>query len=144
MKAEILIKKEVEVITLAVKAGVRYWEDSEVDGVEDTEGTLIPCRDGDYWCPIIDIESGVILNWESGKTANVHYKVCDDGTYHLEDEERNILLTKEYYVPKILDLDGESYGDYIIMKVDEKGKISNWNNQPDISDFKPVNRSIKK
>lgn len=70
MKAKIKIEKEVELKTLSVKAGVRYWEDAEVNGVEDTDGTLIPCRNGDDWCPEIDIETGRILNWEQGKTAN--------------------------------------------------------------------------
>lgn len=135
MKAKIKLEKEVEIKTLSVKAGARYWEDSTVNGVEDETGELIPCRDGDYWCPEIDIETGVVTNWEKGKVARVHYKVCDDGTYHLKDAEGNILLTKEYYVPKILDLDGESFGDYIILQIDENGKISEWNNNPDISDF---------
>ena len=135
MKANIKMKKEVEVKTLIVDAGVRYWEDATVDGVEDEQGDLIPCREGERWKPIIDIETGVITNWKQGVKANVHYKVCDDGIYHLADEQGNILLTKEYYVPKILDLDGESFGDYIILNIDENGKIADWNNKPKITDF---------
>lgn len=135
MKIIIKVEKEVEVKTLSVKAGARYWEDASVDGVEDENGDLIPCRDGDYWCPEINIETGIITNWKVGKTAKVHYKVCDNGTYHLKDADGNILLTKKYYVPNILDLDNESFGDYIIMDIDENGKIDNWNSNPDISDF---------
>lgn len=135
MKATIKVKKEVEITTLSVRAGARYWEDATVNGVEDTEGTLIPCREGDYWCPEIDIETGVITNWKQGKTADIHFKVCDDGEYFLKDSEGNVVTQKEGYVPNILDLDRESYGDYIIMTVDEYGKISNWKNDPDISDF---------
>jgi len=127
--------KEIELKTLSVKAGARYWEDSSVNCVEDETGELIPCRDGDYWCPEIDIETGIITNWEKDKTADVHYKVCDDGTYHLKDADGNIVLTKEDYVPKILDLHDESFGDYIIMHIDENGKIDRWNNNPNISDF---------
>lgn len=135
MKATIKIKKEIEIKTLSVKAGVRYWEDATVNGIEDSNGTIIPCRDGKYWCPEIDIEAGVITNWEKGVVARVHYKVCDDGIYNLKDEYGNILLTKRYYVPNILDLDGESFGDYIIMRIDENGLIENWNNNPNIDDF---------
>ena len=135
MKVKIKVEKEVEIKTLIVDAGARYWEDSTVDGVEDTDGDLIPCRDGDRWKPIIDIESGVITNWKQGVKADVHYKVCDDGIYHLADESGEIVVTRDGYVPNILDLDKESFGDYIIMHIDENGKIDNWNNNPSISDF---------
>ena len=77
MKATVKIEKEVELKTLVVKAGVRYYEDATVNGVEDTEGDLIPCKQGELWCPIIDIDSGVITNWKQGVKAEVHYKVCD-------------------------------------------------------------------
>jgi WD40 repeat protein len=135
MKAKIKVEKEVEIKTLSVKAGVRYWADATVNGIEDETGELIPCRDGDYWCPEIDIQTGVIINWEKDKTAKVHYKVCDDGTYYLKDSDGNILITKEGYVPNILDVDRESYGDYIIMNIDVDGKIDNWDNETDIFDF---------
>jgi hypothetical protein len=135
MKTTIKIKKEVEITTLIVDAGVRYWEDATINGVEDEQGDLVPCREGDRWKPIIDIEKGVITNWTKGVKANIHYKVCDDGIYHLADKDGNILLTKEDYVPDILDLDNESYGDYIIMIVDENGNIENWDSEPNIDDF---------
>lgn len=135
MKVTVKIEKEVEVTTLLVDAGVRYWEDASVNGVEDTEGNSIPCRDGDRWKPIIDIESGIITNWTKGVTAEVHYKVCDDGIYHLLDSEGNTILTKDGYVPDILDIERDSYGDYIIMNIDENGLIANWKNNPNIEDF---------
>ena len=62
---------------LRVSAGVRYWEDASVNGVEDTDGTLIPFRKGDLWCPIIDLETGQIYDWPAGANAYIHYKVCD-------------------------------------------------------------------
>ena len=135
MKAKIKTTKEVEITTLLVDAGVRYWEDAAVNGTEDEQGDLIPCRDGERWKPIIDIESGVITNWTKGVVANVHYKICDDGIYHLADAEGNILLTKDGYVPNILDVERDSYGDYIILNIDENGKIANWNNKPKVNDF---------
>lgn len=49
MKVKIKIEKEVEVTTLQVKAGVRYW-DSEVNGEPDTEnGENVPCKNGELW-----------------------------------------------------------------------------------------------
>lgn len=135
MKAKIETYKEVELTTLSVKAGVRYWEDATVNGVKDKEGNLIPCRIDDYWCPEIDIETGKITNWEQGKTAKVHYKVCDDGTYQLKDKKGNVVLEIDGYVPVFLDTGRDGYGDYIILDINENGQIAGWNNNPDISDF---------
>lgn len=133
MKIKITKKIEIEIKTVLVKAGVRYWEDSEVNGVEDVKGDLIPCRDGDYWCPFIDIDTGVILNWTKGVTANVHYKVCDNGSYYLKDAAGEIILSIERnYVPDIIP--GE-FGDYIIMTIDGDGKIKEWNNSASLEDF---------
>lgn len=135
MKATLKTEKEVELKTLIVHAGVRYWEDSEVNGQEDTEGDLIPCRVGDSWKPIIDIDSGVITNWKQGTTAKLHYKVCDCCGWELLDADGKIILSSEDgYVPKTLCPADDGYGDYIIMDIDENGKIEGWNF--DIEDFK--------
>ena len=55
---------------LHVVAEVRYWEDSSVNGQDDTEGTLIPFRDGETWRPVIRLEDGVLVNWPEGMTAS--------------------------------------------------------------------------
>lgn len=133
MKVTVTKKIEVEVVTLHVLAGVRYWIDATVNGVEDVTGELIPCRNGDSWEPVIDLESGRISNWEIGKTADIHYKVCDDGKYLLKDAEGNIVVSLDGYVPIMMDPDGGGYGDYIIMRIDENGVIANW--KPDLEDF---------
>lgn len=142
MKVKVKIKREIEVTTLLVDAGVRYWEDGTVNEVEDTYGVLIPCRDGDRWKPIIDIESGIITNWTKGVKAEVHYEIGDDGIYHLANSNGEIMLTKDGYVPDILDSHGESYGDYIILNIDENGKIEDWYNQLQVKAFK-INSNVK-
>lgn len=132
MKATVTIEKEVDVKTVEVKAHVRYWEDATINGVADEEGTLTPCRQGDCWCPIIDIDTGIIINWTKGVTADVHFKVCDAGSYFLKDAEGNIVLSRENdYVPN--ELIPGSYGDYIEMQIDENGKIADWT--PSLDDF---------
>jgi hypothetical protein len=135
MKVSVLKKVDVDIKTLHVEAGVRYWEDSTVNGDQDSEeGELIPCKDGDLWKPIIELETGKILNWEQGKVADIHYKVCDAGCYYLKDSEcETVLSIEDDYVPSILCPEENGYGDYIIMKVDENGQIANW--KVDISDF---------
>ena len=126
-------KKTVEVVFLQVSAGVRYWEAATVNGIKDTNGDLIPFRVGDYWKPRISIEKGVIINWPEGTTADIHYKVCDDGIYTLLDEGGAKITAKDGYVPDIMCPNGKGYGDYIIMKIDENGKIANW--KPLLSEF---------
>jgi hypothetical protein len=132
MKATIKVEKEVDIKTVHVEAHVRYWEDATINGVVDEDGTLTPCRKGELWCPIIDIDTGIITNWTKGVTADVHFKVCDAGSYFLKDAEGNIVLSREdNYVPNCL-IPG-SYGDYIEMQIDENGKIANW--EPSLDDF---------
>lgn len=126
MKAKIKVIREFDIKTLEVQAHVRYWEDGEVDGVEDTEGKLIPCREGDLWKPVIDIETGQITNWQQGKVAKVHYKVCDAGTYILKDDNGVQVLSVDGYVPSCLSPNDSGYGDYIILEIDENGLIDNF------------------
>lgn len=128
MKITVTTKKEVEVKTLQVEANVRYWEDSEWNGKEDTEdGTLALCKNGDVWKPIIDLETGTIKNWKQGTTASIHYKIADEGSYYLLDENNDVVKSIENdYVPSILSPKENGYGDYIIMDIDENGKIENW------------------
>lgn len=134
MKSKIKIEKEVELKTLVVKAGVRYYEDAVVNGLTDEHGDLIPCKEGDLWCPIIDIDTGVITNWKQGVRASTHYKVCDEGSYYLLDNEGNTVLSiEDNYVPSILYPKGGGYGDYIILEIDENGKIDGWN--PNLESF---------
>ena len=129
MKITLKIEKEFDANFLQVEAGVRYWEDATVNGIEDEEDDLIPCRVGNDWWPTIELETGKIINWEIGKKADIHYKVCDDGRYILQDENRDHIKTIDGYV--ISDLTTDS--DYIIFKVDENGIIENW--RPTLDDF---------
>jgi len=135
---KIVTEKEVEIKYLKIKAGVRYWEDATVNGVDDEDGSLIPFKNGKMWEPTIDIDQGVVIHWPIGTTARIHYKVCDDGSYYLLTESGSIVLSiEEYYVPEIACPEERGYGDYIIMNVDESGKISNWPSNPCIEDFLP-------
>lgn len=128
MKITLKIEKEFEVKTLLVKAGVLYWEDSEVNGEPDTEsGDNVPCKVGGLWMPEIDIETGKILNWKQGTTANIHYKVADCCGWELKDVHGVIITEAEDgYVPKTLCPKDDGYGDYIIMDIDENGVIKDW------------------
>jgi hypothetical protein len=138
---------KVPVKYLRARCGVRYWEDATVNGERDDDGSRIPCRKGTAadndrlgggdWCPLIELATGKILNWPEGTTADIHYKVCDDGDYELLDAEHNVVSAIEGYVPGIMspgDSDGDSsYGDYVIMTIGPNGVIANW--RVDLADF---------
>lgn len=125
MKAKFTVTKEFDVEYLFVEAGVRYWEDATIDGIQDEDGN-IPCRDGDCWKPLININTGKIINWTQGVRANIHYKVCDNGTYKLLDANMELIKKIRDYVPKMLSPKEEGWGDYIIMDIDADGQIKDW------------------
>lgn len=131
---------------LKVDAGVRYWEDAEVNGKSDTDceetdcSPNIPCAEhvdkgrilcgNNYrWRPLIDIETGQIVNWQQGVIANVHYKVCDDFTCFILDSNKEVVYEYDGYVPKVMCPEEDGYGDYIIMNIDENGFIQKWNKE---------------
>ena len=131
MKITINKPTEFEAVYLEVDAGVRYWNDGYINGMEDTD-----CEETDgspqmrgnnwRWRPLIDIETGRIVNWSQGTTANVHYKVCDDFYCDILDGNKNVITSYDGYVPKIMCPADEGYGDYIIMNIDENGFIQGW------------------
>ena len=135
MKITLTVKQEVDVKTLRVAAGVRYWNDATVNGVEggddDDFDPGIPLRDGDVWRIDIDVESGRILNWPDGTTASVHYKVCDQCGWDLLDSDGRVVAgEQDGYVPGTLCPGGEGYGDYIIMEIGPDGTIEDWRFDP--------------
>jgi hypothetical protein len=120
---------------LEVKAAVRYWEGAEVNGVEDKDGSLIPFRKGDDWCPIIDLDAGKFIDWPEDIAAKTYYKVCDAGEYWLLNAERErILKWNGDYVPNnFLCFGDNGYGDYIIINTKSDGSIINYK-KPEIID----------
>jgi hypothetical protein len=110
-----VISKEVKF--LKAECGVRYWEDADVNDVEDTDGKLIPLRVNNDWCPTIDLDTGTIQNWPAGTTARVHYKVCDAGKYELLDADGVVVRSIDGYVPDIMSPGDSGYGDYVIMTI---------------------------
>lgn len=129
------IERLLRATHIEVEAEVRYWEDATVDGVTDSDGTLIHGRDGDLWKVRIDLASGRIEGWPDGVAARIHYKVCDAGEYWLagRDGER-VAKWKSHYVPSSFLCHGSGgHGDYIIMSVAGGGQIQDYV-RPDIND----------
>lgn len=136
MKVSILKRIEEDAKFLKVAAKVRYWEDSTINGESDDDGTLTPFADGEIWRPVIDIDSGVIVDWPKDVKARIHFKVCDSGSYYLLDSDKNeIARIEENYVPNGLCHGDTGYGDYIIFSVNGDGSIKDYKNKIDITDW---------
>ena len=120
MKVEMIKKTEVDISTIEVDTKARYWEDTYVNGTPDidfyqTKGVgepRIPCAvqvkespdsciysDHWRWRPIIEAETGMILNWAKGVEAIVHYKVCDGFKCLFKDKNGETITNIEGYVP---------------------------------------------
>lgn len=120
---------------LEAHIGAGHWEDAYLNGVEDNLG-LISCRDGDYWKPIIELETGKIVNWNIGDTAKIHYKSTDDNSFYLLDENKTqIAKYNGFYVIDSMCPESDGYGDYVIMSIDKDGYIENWKDLTDDNDW---------
>ena len=113
---------------IEVIADVRYWEDATINGITDDDGKLTPLKRGDSWCPVIRLEDGLVVDWPTGTIANIHFQVCDAGEYWLLDEaQKRIAKWGGFYVPNDFLCPGtHGWGDYIIMKIDDKGFVQKW------------------
>ena len=142
MERKIKIEKTVDLATAECQIFARYWENSEINGVEDDASSpKMPCVESVEhfyygqkklaWCPIIDLDNGRILNWSQGNVAKIHYKSCDENVVVIKD--RNGEEVKDYtgYVPNFLDPYRDGYGDYVIMGIDSNGYIRDFDNDLD-------------
>ena len=134
---------DAEPMWLQVDAEVRYWEDATVNGDEDTEGDLIPLKQGNRWVPVIRLADGFIAGWPQGVSADIHYKVCDQGEYFLINAAlQRVSKYRSYYVTDMLSVGDDGYGDYIILKVNGDGFIEGWT-RPVIDEemWEPIDRA---
>ena len=144
--------KEYDIKYICADLNVRYWEDADINGEDDIsyeeqekgEKPRIPLAEENpdarypsdkyHWVIKIDVHTGNIVGWPQGVTANIHYKVCDEGIYWFEDTEGNEVHKIESYVPELFDFCNDSYGDYIIMTIDENGHIEEWYDTDELKD----------
>ena len=125
---QVEVKQKVEVAYLRCNMGVRYWEDGEVNGLQDCDDApQMPFAKGDIWQIDIDLATGKIMGWPEGTLAKTHYKVCDAGVYSLLDAAGGEVMRRDGYVPAMIDPSGNGYGDYVILEIGSDGRILNWN-----------------
>ena len=131
MKTTIKVEKEVDIKTVIVTIEPRYIGDSEDDDMQTDFPLLDDAKK--IWCASIDVDTGTIKDWPIGEVRNMFVKVCDQGLYSLIDSDGNEVAKIDGYVPNGL-IPGE-YGDYVDLKIDENGVITNWPKYPDLSAF---------
>ncbi|MCP4709872.1 MAG: hypothetical protein GY869_14715 [Planctomycetes bacterium] len=117
---------EIDIKYIAVALPVRYDE-------EDIPNDF-PLRQGNMWSATIEIDTGRILDWPLGERGKFSMKVCDEGVYRLLDKDKKeVLPSLEDYVPN--DIIPGSYGDYVDLIIGIDGIITNWLENPRISEF---------
>jgi len=133
MKANVVVKKEVDIKKVVVDFCPRYTDEEESSFYHGNE--KLPFFDGERFKIEFDPDTGVVIGWPEGRPVDIFEKICDEGTYTLLDEnDEEIASIHQDYVPCIVP---NEYGDYIALKIDDTGKLSNFVKDADISDFFP-------
>lgn len=123
MNIEVLKPTTLKADAVRLRVPIRYEEDlQELIGCFGVVQTTLDLT--------IGLDSGVVEDWPAGKTASIHLKVVDEGTYELLGEDKAILASREEnYVPGFFP--GSHYGDYIILDICADGKVAGWRPKPD-------------
>lgn len=126
MKTKIKVEQEIEIHAVHVTLPVRYEE-------EDIPNDF-PFRAGDLWETVIEIDTGKVIGWPVGKSGHLHMKVCDEGSYWLLRRDGSCVakITQDYVPHGVIP--GE-YGDYVDLKINAEGIITNWPKKPDVAAF---------
>lgn len=75
----------------------------------------------------IDMNDGTVINWPAGKEGYfTTVKVVDCGKYRISDENDNTIAEYEGYVPELLSIKEEGYGDYLEFEINKDCKIPGW------------------
>lgn len=131
MKAIVKIKQEVEIKTIFINIEPRYIGDGDDDDVPSDFPLLNASKTA--WVAWVDIDTGRIQDWPQGEVREMYCKVCDAGTYALYSPTGTELAKIDGYVPNGI-VPGE-YGDYVNLKINADGVITNWPKSPDLSAF---------
>jgi hypothetical protein len=130
MKAKVKIEQEVNIETVIIDIECRYVGYGDDDDLPSDFPLLV---NGNRWVAHVNIDTGKIAGWPSVGARKMFTKVCDAGIYKLVTATGAILATIVGYVPHGV-VPGE-FGDYVDLRIDETGTITNWPERPDISAF---------
>lgn len=118
MKIRYPTTAEAEATAIRCTLPIRYEEDLEELGAD------FPGLSGKRLTLTLDIDTATVRDWPAGRTASLHLKVVDEGSYDLLDAAGSVLVRRDgCYVPSCIP---SSWGDYVVMSVEEDGRISGW------------------
>ena len=91
---KVKVDQEVDLAFAECWVYARYWEDSDVNGVEDdAQNPKMPFVEEHLgkkaWHIKIDLDNGQICNWPQGTTARIHYKSVDSNDVNILDRNEN-------------------------------------------------------
>jgi len=128
MKFTRTVEMEIEVDKIRLELPVRHEEEQIPYD--------FPFRQGNVWIAEIVLQTGQILGWKETMSAGVlHLKVVDEGRYYLMNGTEIVKELSDDYVPHGV-VPG-SYGDYVELKINEHGFITNWPIQLHFKEFYP-------
>lgn len=130
MKITVQRPTVIDIKLLYIDAYVRYPEDSMLNINEnwiDDNNHEMPFLVNNHWNIVIDIDSGKVLNWPNNTEAKISYKVRDEFNCKVIDNQGEIQIDYDGYVPSFMSIDDIGYGDYIYITIDANGFIKNWN-----------------
>ena len=143
------IKETLENKAQYLCVSIPYDKDDEPHLISFDDGciTELECDD-DFTPPTLNPETKLleyVIDLKNGKVENWNYKdgylrmwakVCDSGTYTLLDADQKPLWQIRGYVPNsILPPYEKGFGDYLELAVFADGRIDNWRNNLDFSEF---------
>lgn len=123
MKFTAVVKEEREVEVAAIELDIPA---EEIEDSENNQGSPFPDKfksRGVYTIRIL-AETGKVVEWPEGVVVDVHTKPRDSGSYRLLGPKGETVASIEQdYVPGCCDFDGESYGDYVVLKISGDGSV---------------------
>lgn len=118
MKIRYPTTAEAEATAIRCTLPIRYEEDLEELGDD------FPGLSGKSLALDLDIDTATVRNWPAGRTASLHLKVVDEGSYELLAGDGTVLAScRDDYVPSCIP---SEWGDYVVMSIEEDGRISGW------------------
>lgn len=95
-----------------------------------------PLVKDEFWEAIVNLETGQVLNWETGRSCEIINNVADEGFFELLDDNlKPITYNVNYYVPNQLIPPTNGYGDLVHLVINEEGLITNWYAKPSLIEF---------
>lgn len=93
------------------------------------DGRDMPCLCNNIWCPILDLDTGEIINWKEGCSADILIENTDACYASLMDANKKVLARAEnenFYCGNDSKPDDPYYYFAFKWSIDSNKKIKNW------------------